>query len=52
MKLRLLPIALLRWLADVGLSLSAADYVLPEAREGAVCPFAQLLRPEHKKKLL
>ncbi|MCC2655859.1 MAG: hypothetical protein K0Q76_967 [Panacagrimonas sp.] len=40
--------SLLRWLADYGLSLSAADYVLPEERESA-CPFAHLLRPEQKK---
>lgn len=39
--------ALLRWLADYGLSLSAADYALPEARESA-CPFAQLLRQTDK----
>ena len=47
MQLRLLPIGLLRWLADYGLSLSAVDYALPEARDG-VCPFASLL--EHEKK--
>lgn len=37
----------LRWLANYGLSLSAADYALPEEREG-VCPFARLLEPEQK----
>ena len=48
MQLRLLPIGLLRWLADYGLSLSAVDYALPEDRDGA-CPFANLL--ERQKKL-
>jgi hypothetical protein len=38
---------LLRWLADYGLSLSAAAYALPEERESA-CPFARLSRPERK----
>ncbi len=47
MHLRLIPIALLRWLADYGLSLSAADYALPEDPEG-VCPFARLVEPEQK----
>ena len=37
--------ALLRWLADYGLSLCAADYALPESRESA-CPFARFLQPE------
>lgn len=39
--------ALLRWFADYGLSLCAADYALPEARESA-CPFAQMLRQRDK----
>lgn len=39
--------ALLRWLADYGLSLSAAEYALPEEREG-ICPFARLLKPAGK----
>ena len=47
MPLRLIPITLLRWLADYGLSLSAADYALPEDREG-VCPFARLLTTQQK----
>lgn len=45
------PIALLRWLADYGLSLSAVEYSLPEEREG-VCPFARLLEREPRKKLV
>lgn len=40
-------VALLRWLADYGLSLSAADYVLPEGR-GSACPFARLLGRHQK----
>lgn len=40
----------LRWLADFGLGLSAADYVLPERRESG-CPFASLLKPEPKTPL-
>lgn len=38
---------LLRWLANYGLSLCAADYALPEERESS-CPFAQLLKPQQK----
>ena len=40
--------SLLRWLADYGLSLSAADYALPEARESR-CPFAHILETELKE---
>jgi hypothetical protein len=43
----LLLSALLRWLADYGLSLSAADYALPEVRDSA-CPFARLIEPASK----
>ena len=39
----------LRWLANYGLSLSAADYAVPgpEERESA-CPFAQMLKAQQK----
>lgn len=39
----------LRWLANYGLSLCAADYAVPgpEERE-STCPFAQLLKPSQK----
>ncbi|WP_420465286.1 hypothetical protein [Panacagrimonas sp.] len=38
---------LLRWLANYGLSLCAADYALPEERESS-CPFAKLLKSPQK----
>jgi hypothetical protein len=47
MNLSHIPARFLRWLADYGLSLCAADYALPEARESS-CPFAQLLQPQQK----
>jgi hypothetical protein len=42
-----LTILLLRWLANYGLSLSAADYALPGER-GSGCPFAQWLKATGK----
>jgi hypothetical protein len=47
MKFSFSPIAFLRWLANYGLSLSAADYVLPEECESN-CPFARLLQSPQK----
>lgn len=41
----------LRWLANYGLSLSAADCVLESAQErGSSCPFAQLLEQRPRRR--
>ena len=52
MAFRFFPSALLRWLADYGLSLSAAGYALPEKEPEGTCPFARLLNPELNQKLV
>lgn len=39
----------LRWLANYGLSLSGADYTVPEPYEReSACPFAVLVKPQQK----
>lgn len=40
----------LRWLANYGLSLSAADCVLESPQERvSACPFAPLLKPDRRR---